>query len=81
MASEAGIYEALWRPEERGITKAKQLIPILGLGLKKLKADPARYKQFNSPNGWGLYEHFVPFVDEYLEACRKHPEAEARVSR
>lgn len=33
------------------------------------------YKKFDSPNGWGTYEHFVSFVEEYLEALEKYPNA------
>lgn len=75
MAEAAGIYEACWRPEEVGITKAVELIEPLTKGLDLLKADPERFRAYDSPNGWGLYEHFVPWVEEYLEACRAHPEA------
>lgn len=81
MATEAGIYEALWCPEEIGITHAKQLVEPLAAGLALLKSDEARFSAFNASNGWGLYEHFVPFVENYLEACREHPEAEVQVSR
>lgn len=81
MAGEAGIYQACWRPEEIGITKAAQLIPLLEEGLAKLRADPAKYEAFNSSNGWGLYEHFVPWVAKYLNACKEYPDATVRVSR
>jgi hypothetical protein len=81
MADEAGIYQHLWRPEEIGITKASELIYPLTEGLAKLKADPEHFKQFNAANGWGLYEHFVPFVEEYLKACIENPESEIEVSR
>jgi hypothetical protein len=81
MAVAAGIYEALWRPEEIGITKAAQLIPLLEAGLAKLHADPKHFETFNSPNGWGLYVHFVPFVANYLEACREYPDADVQASR
>lgn len=81
MAREAGIYEALWRPDEIGITTASQLIGPLEAGLALLNADPARFEKFNAPNGWGMYEHFVPFVEKYLNACREHPDATVRVSR
>jgi hypothetical protein len=43
--------------------------------------DPERFEVYDSPNGWGLYEHFVPFVEAYLEACEKYPDAEVSVSR
>lgn len=81
MADEAGIYEALWRPDEHGMTHAHQLIEPLRAGLAKLKADPEHYETFNAPNGWGMYHHFVPFVEDYLGACEKYPDAKVRVSR
>jgi hypothetical protein len=82
MANEAGIYTALWRPEEvKDNVVAADLIPILETGLAELKADPAHFKTFDSPNGWGKYEHFVPFVEEVLQACRDNPDARPRASR
>ena len=81
MAEEAGIYQALWRPEEIGCDYARDLIEILSEGLVKLTADPDHYKKFNSPNGWGMYIHFVPFVSKYLAACIANPDARIYVSR
>lgn len=81
MADKAGIYKALWRPEEINAEKAKDIIDIIETGLTDLKARPEYFKQFNSPNGWGMYEHFVPFVDEYLQALKQNPEATIEVSR
>jgi hypothetical protein len=81
MAEAAGIYEALWRPEELGIRHAGLLIEPLSVGLAKLKADPMYYSQFNAPNGWGMYENFVPFVEKYLEACKANPDAEVHAYR
>ena len=81
MASEAGIYQHLWRPEELGITKAKELIQPLRDGVALMQSDPPRFEKHNSPNGWGLYKNFVPFVQKYLLACEEYPDAEVRVSR
>jgi len=81
MAQEAGIYEALWRPDENGYTKAEQIIPILKEGLVKLKSNPNHFERFNSPNGWGLYIHFIPFVEAVLAACEEYPDADIGVSR
>jgi hypothetical protein len=81
MAQEAGIYMHLWRPEEIGITQAKELIKPLLDGLEKMEADPEGYSKFDSPNGWGLYKNFVPWVRRYVEACKKYPEAKIEVSR
>lgn len=81
MAKEAGIYMHLWRPEEIGITNASQLIEPLKAGIALLKSDPKRFRKFNSPNGWGMYEHFVPFVEDYLAASERNPDAKVSVSR
>lgn len=81
MADAAGIGDHLWEPEKIGVTKAAQLIEPLQAGLDRLKADPEKFQAFNAKNGWWLYEHFVPFVERYLEACREYPDADVRVSR
>lgn len=81
MAKEAGIYEYLWRPDEIGVTKAEQLIEPLTVGLKTLKSDPVRFKQFNPGNGWGDYDALVGFVERYLSACSENPDASVSVSR
>jgi hypothetical protein len=81
MAEEAGIYECLWRPEEVGITQAKQLIEPLTHGLRALKNDPDRFMPLNPPNGWGDYAGLTSFVSKYLLACMKYPEATVDVSR
>ena len=81
MAVEANIYDCLWHPEMAGITKASQLIEPLTKGLTLMKADPKRFKLFDSPNGWGLYEDIVPWLEKYLDACKEFPDATVSVSR
>ena len=81
MADKAGIYKALWRPEEISAVKAEGLIDVLEKGLKDLKNKPEYFKEFNSSNGWGMYEHFVPFVENYLNACKEYPKADIGISR
>lgn len=76
MAQEAGIYNALWRPDEHGYKIAKDITKILEDGLKKLQEDPGHYEKFNAENGWGLYKHFVPFVENVLAACKQYPNAQ-----
>ncbi len=75
MADKAGLYKACWRPEELGIKKAKELIPYLEKGYKKLKNNKNFYKQFDADNGWGTYDNFLPWVKKYLDACKEYPEA------
>jgi len=81
MASAAGIYNALWHPEEINATHAKHIIEILRIGLIDLKLRGNYYVKYNAENGWGKYEHFVPFVEDYLNACIENPESEIIVSR
>lgn len=81
MASEAGIYEIVWCPDENGINKPSQLIEPLKKAIKDMKSRPEHYKQFNSSNGWGLYKHFLPWLEELLVGCEENPEAEIYVSR
>lgn len=81
MAREAGILDHLWSPEEIGITKAGQLIEPLRKGLELMRSDRERFEKFNSPNGWGLYKNFVPWIENYLAACEENPDADVSVSR
>lgn len=81
MASEVGVYKALWRPGEIDITKAVQLQAHLLAGLNILMLEPDKYKKYNPENGWGTYEGLVSFVKNYLDACIKYPDADVRVSR
>ena len=81
MAEAAGLYKAIWRPEELGINTAGALIAILRDGLKLLQDDPPIFRCFNPSNGWGTYEDLVTFVGEYLQACKENPDAMVTVSR
>jgi hypothetical protein len=63
------------------VVHAADLIDPLRAGLALLKSDPVRFQAFNAPNGWGMYQHFVSFVEQYLEACQEHPTAVVEVSR
>lgn len=81
MADEAGIYAAIWRPEDIGVKKAADLIGELTNGLDLLESDPERFKKFNPENGWGDYRALVDFVKGYLQACKEKPDADVRVSR
>ena len=80
MAEKAGIYKCIWYPEELGITKAKELIIPLQEGLADLKKWPEHYKMFGAANGWGTYKDFIPWVEDYLQACIENPDAEISTS-
>ena len=80
MADRAGIYEALWHPEQIKATKASDIIDIVDEGLQKMRVDPQYYKRFDSPNGWGIYDHFIPWIEKYLQALKENPDALIEVS-
>lgn len=81
MAEAADIYLALWRPEEIGIKQARELIPLLRAGVARMKQNEEAMKKLNAENGWGTYRDFVPWVERYLEACIRFPDAEVEASR
>ncbi len=81
MAREATLYVPLWRPEELGITKARQLIKHLRMGIEFMEAEPDKFKAHDSPNGWGTYADFLPWLKELLQKCEEYPDAELETSR
>lgn len=81
MAEAAGIYHHLWRPEEIGIQRAQDLIAPLRSGLERLRADPRRFRAMDASNFRGRYVDLVPWLEAYIDACERHPEALVMVSR
>ncbi len=81
MADAAGIYKAVWHPNENGFNHAKDIIGPLREGLKLLQSDPKKFAQFNPENGWGNYDNLCEFVVDYLAACEEEPDARIEVSR
>ena len=76
MANAAGLYDPIWD----GSVVAKDLIAPLEAGIKWLKENRQEAESYNASNGWGTYEDFLPWVERYLEACKKYPEATISVS-
>ena len=81
MASAAGLYEVLWRPDENGMRFAGDLIAKMRVGLALLKSEPVRFRAFDAENGWGRYDDFVPWIERYLAACEAHPTSIVEVWR
>jgi len=81
MASEACIYEIVWRPERHGITTAGQLIEPLTKAIAKMDADPERFRELDPANGWGSYDMFLPWLLRYRTACIEFPRARVSVWR
>lgn len=81
MAKAAGIYMQLWRPGEIGASRASDIVDAVESGLVDMARRPSHFQTYDSPNGWGLYRNFLPWVASYAEALRKFPDAEIEVSR
>jgi len=82
MASEAGIYKVLWRPEELfDKPQAEDISYLVERGLEMMKKHPDKYKQHDADNGWGTYEQFIPWIEKYLEALEQYPNSLITTSR
>ena len=85
MAARAGIYTALWRPEElidgQPEITASVLVRFLESGLADMRARPEVYKEYNAKNGWGTYDDFVPWIEKLITACKQYPDAIVEASR
>lgn len=82
MAEAAGLYEYLWRAEEKGIYKAEQLIAPLVNGIEYLEEHKEELKEKYTPaNGWGSYEGLLSFCKELLHRCAEYPQSDVEVSR
>lgn len=83
MADQAGVYGMIWRPEEERskVKKAGDIVKRLGKAIDDMEKRPEHYKKFEADNGWGTYDQFVLWLQEYLEACVEHPKALVRASR
>ena len=45
----------------------------LAEAVKRMEADPDRYREMNPKNGWGDYEGALDFLRRLAEACAQHP--------
>ncbi len=81
MAKAALVYGIVWRPEENGVESASQLIVPLQSAIDAMGANPGKCEECNPPNGWGSFDSFLPWLRDYLEACKQHPCATVRASR
>ena len=71
------LYQLLWRPEEHGFHHlTPEYVRAVGEGYRELAAHEAKYSQYNAENGWGLYEHFCPWVGRYADFIAALPESE-----
>jgi hypothetical protein len=78
MWKKAGVYDALYMSHGH---KAQEYIMALENGVADFESNYEEYKKLDSPNGWGLAKHALPFLKEVLEAFRKNPDAVIGISK
>jgi hypothetical protein len=78
MWSAAGCYEALYESDGH---RAEEIRGVVAAALAKMRAEPETYRQYNAKNGWGMYEHAVPWLRDFLTALETYPSAVIGVSR
>ena len=81
MAMQAGIYWPIWRPDESGIETAREVHDSSYAGVWDMLMRPEYYRRFDAANGWGKYENFMPWLVDYMRACRAFPLAKIEISR
>lgn len=69
-AREAGAH-FLWSMKGE---RAGDFVVALQTALAALEFDPARFRAYDDPNGWGTYDGLVRFVRTCLEVFQAHPD-------
>ncbi|MDT0211208.1 hypothetical protein [Curtobacterium sp. BRD11] len=77
MLVEAGLKDSLH--SLNGLT-AESAAPLIGDVWRELYRRPDHYRQWDSPNGWGLHKNLVPWMKRLYIACRTHPRAIIQIS-
>lgn len=60
---------------------AEELGDAITTAVREMRANPGKYREYDSPNGWGTYSTTLLFLREIREACIEHPKTTVRVSR
>lgn len=80
MATHAGLYDAVWRPDNISATIALHLIEPLTMGLIELTVNKKIHETYTHPKG-GNIDMITKHVAMYLRACRENPTAKIVISR
>jgi hypothetical protein len=54
---------------------------MVSSNIDNCKIATEEYKKHTPENGWGSYEGLVTFVEKYLDACYKYPDAKVSACR
>ena len=78
MASEAGLYQAMWRSHG---ARAGDLVSALVEGVAMLKREPNRFQAISPKNGRDDYDGLLRTALAFLQACRDNPDATVEACR
>lgn len=78
MWRKAGVYDALYMSKGH---KAAEYIEVLERGVADFQANYDEYRKLDSPNGWGLAKHALPFLEQTAAAFKANPTAIVHVSK
>ena len=76
IAKAVGVYEALWRPESAGYTKAKDVLPIMKEALRQLRERAKELKALEPPKGYGSMEDLRQDLQALIVVAEEYPEAD-----
>ena len=48
--------------------------PIFDDAVRRMQAEPAKYRSMEPSNGWGTYDDALQFMQDMLGACRAYPD-------
>lgn len=74
----AGCYEALYESHGKA---ALDVVPALEEAVRRMRAEPDEYRKLDAPNGWGVYEQALGWLENVLADCKAYPLAVIEVSR
>jgi len=69
MAEALKCYNWIWHAGDY-VKTAEQLIEPVEYALSELYYKREKYKQYESPNGWGTMSGFIDFLEELLYGCK-----------
>lgn len=67
MFREAGLFPAVH--SDLYAAPCSEVAGVADAALRRLEADPERFRALNPPNGWGNYEGAVEFVRHLRDLC------------
>ena len=71
-------YDELYNSEGK---KAIEVLSKLEKAYKKVSENEGKYQEYNSPNGWGLVEHAIPWLKKLISAIQSNPNATIKISK